>query len=94
MLLERPTSDADDVLKVHEPLVRVLRLVHGDDKPTMGYIYEVMVQAKYAIKENCRYYQRYCDIIDRRWNFQLHSDLHADGKTRFSFFFNYSIFLY
>ena len=58
--------NADDVLKVHEPLVRVLRLVDGDDKPIMGYIYEAMVRAKYAIKDNCRYYQRYWEIIDRR----------------------------
>ena len=27
---------ADEVLKLFEPLVRVLRLVDGDDKPTMG----------------------------------------------------------
>ena len=28
-----------NLLKVYEPLVRVLWLVDGDDKPTMGYIY-------------------------------------------------------
>lgn len=32
-------------MKVRAPLVRVLRLVDGDDKPTITYIYEVMVQA-------------------------------------------------
>ena len=59
-------KNADDVLKVHKPLVRVLRLVDRDDKPMMAYIYEVMGRAKLTIKDNCRYYQRYWDIIDKR----------------------------
>ena len=40
------------VLQVFEPLVKVLRLVDGDDKPTMGFIYEAMDRAKQAIMEN------------------------------------------
>ncbi|KAL7258459.1 hypothetical protein ACSBR1_004564 [Camellia fascicularis] len=31
-------TKAADVLKVQEPLLKVLRLVDGDEKPTMGYI--------------------------------------------------------
>jgi len=63
--------------------VKVLRLVDGDDKPTMGYIYEAMDRAKLSIRDNCRYFQRYWDIIDARWNFQLHTDLHAAGEIIF-----------
>ena len=36
-------------LKVAGPLVRVLRLVDGEKKPAMGYIYEAMDRAKEAI---------------------------------------------
>ena len=71
------------ILKVMEPLVRVLRLVVGEKKLAIGYIYEAMEKAKETIGgsfENNE--QRYGDIfkiIDDRWNCQLHSPLHAAG---------------
>ena len=68
------------VLKVFEPLVEVLRLVAGDDKPTMGFIYEAMDRAKQSIMENVRYHEKYIKIIDTRWNDQLHHPLHAAGN--------------
>ncbi|XP_055962310.1 uncharacterized protein LOC130015689 [Mercurialis annua] len=71
------------ILKVQEPLLKVPKLVDGDDKPTMEFIYEAMERAKLAIKQNCRSYDNYWRIIDKRWNFQLHHDLHAAG-----YFFN------
>ncbi|KAF8405318.1 hypothetical protein HHK36_010222 [Tetracentron sinense] len=70
-------------MKITAPPVRVLRLVDGENKPPMGYIYEAMDRAKEAIKEAMggqRYEQRYksiWNIIDRRWNVQLHQPLHA-----------------
>ncbi|KAL7191367.1 hypothetical protein ACSBR2_023442 [Camellia fascicularis] len=70
---------ATELCKVHEPLVRVLRLVDGDEKPTMGFIYEAIDRAKLAIKRDCRYYTEYWKIIDTRWSFQLHQDLHVAG---------------
>ena len=70
-----------NLLKVYEPLVRVLWLVDGDDKPTMGYIYEAMDRAKQAIMENVRYHEEYIKIIDRRWADQLHHPLHAAGSV-------------
>ena len=70
---------ADEVLKLFEPLVRVLRLVDGDDKPTMGFIYEAMERAKLAIKGKLRHTKTYWGIIDKRWTSQLHNDLHAAG---------------
>ncbi|KAL5812627.1 hypothetical protein ACOSQ3_027577 [Xanthoceras sorbifolium] len=33
-------------LKVFAPLVKVLRLVDGDRKPAMGFVYEELLQAK------------------------------------------------
>lgn len=69
-----------ETLKVLEPLIKVLRLADGDDKPTMGFLYEAVVRAKLAIQANCKYYKAYWKIIDNRWEKQLHHDLHAAGK--------------
>ncbi|KAK1392627.1 hypothetical protein POM88_011683 [Heracleum sosnowskyi] len=68
-------------LRVAGPLVHVLRLVDGEKKPPMGYIYEAMDRAKEAIakslKRNVSRYQQFYDIIDKRWDVQLHQPLHA-----------------
>ncbi|XP_075673513.1 uncharacterized protein LOC142642941 isoform X3 [Castanea sativa] len=70
-------------IKVSGPLVRVLRLVDGEKKPAMGYIYKAMDQAKEAIslsfKEREDQYREIFEIIDRRWECQLHLPLHAAG---------------
>ncbi|GJN12014.1 hypothetical protein PR202_ga30257 [Eleusine coracana subsp. coracana] len=71
------------VVMVTEPLVRVLRLVDGDEKPCMGYLYEAMDKAKENIKKRLRnkpsLYGPYIRVIDARWDKQLHSPLHAAG---------------
>ncbi|XP_057786587.1 uncharacterized protein LOC131004005 [Salvia miltiorrhiza] len=68
-------------LKVMAPLVRVLRLVDGEKKPAMGYIYEAMEKAKEEItkssQNNESRYKEVFTIIDNRWNCQLHRPLHA-----------------
>lgn len=70
-------------LKVDGPLVKVLRLVDGEKKPPMGYIYEAMDRAKEAIaasfKGNKDKTKEIFEIIDRRWDIQLHRPLHATG---------------
>ncbi|KAG6647489.1 hypothetical protein CIPAW_07G082500 [Carya illinoinensis] len=38
------------IVTISEPLVRVLRLVDGDEKPVMGYLYNAMEKAKENIK--------------------------------------------
>ena len=57
-------------LKVSGPLVRVLRLVDGEKKPPMGYIYEAMDRAKEAIAKsfnnNEEKYKDIFTIIDKR----------------------------
>ena len=49
----------------------------------MGYIYEAMDKAKEKISENLLWkedqYKRAFEIIDERWNCQLHHPLHAAG---------------
>lgn len=70
-------------LKVMGPLVRVLRLADSEKKPAMGYIYEAMDKAKEAIRASLRddksKYQKIWEIIDNRWNSQLHRPLHVVG---------------
>ncbi|XP_026392735.1 uncharacterized protein LOC113288024 [Papaver somniferum] len=70
-------------LKSVTPLVKVLRLVEGDDKPAMGYIYKAIDRAKEQIQVNFKNvrsrYIVYTDIIELRWNTQLHGPLHAAG---------------
>ncbi|XP_006588984.1 uncharacterized protein [Glycine max] len=68
-------------LKVMAPLVKVLRLVDGERKPVIGYIYEAMDKAKETIiksfNNNESKYKDVFAIIDKRWNCQLHRPLHA-----------------
>ncbi|KAL6559467.1 hypothetical protein OROGR_004584 [Orobanche gracilis] len=71
------------ILKIFGPLVRVLRLVDGEKKPAMGYIYEAMDRCKEAIMASFNHNEeKYLDIfkiIDNRWDCQLHQPLHAAG---------------
>ena len=68
-------------LKVLGPIVRVLRLVDGEKRPAMGYIYEAMDRAKEAIEKSFNgreeRYKEIFEIIDRRWDCQLHRPLYA-----------------
>lgn len=70
-------------LKLTGPLVKVLRLVDGERKPPMGYIYEAMDRAKETISKTFAYkedlYKKAFEYIDARWECQLHRPLHAAG---------------
>ena len=72
----------EEVVLFSEPLVKVLLMVDGD-KPSMGFIYEAMDQAKEVIKarysDKMQKYFPIWKIIDERWNRQLHRPLHAVG---------------
>ncbi|XP_011628201.1 uncharacterized protein LOC18447366 [Amborella trichopoda] len=78
--LDRFWKSAQEVVNLSEPLIKVLRIVDGD-MPAMGYIYEGIERAKVAIKAYYKgsedKYMPIWEIIDRRWNLQLHSPLHA-----------------
>ncbi|XP_021803759.1 uncharacterized protein LOC110748023 [Prunus avium] len=64
-------------------LVSVLREVDSEERPAMGFIYELMDVAKEKIAFNCgKVERRYKPIwrrIDERWGPQLHQPLHAAG---------------
>ncbi|KAF7807935.1 uncharacterized protein G2W53_040096 [Senna tora] len=72
-------NKANDIIKVFEPIVKVLKLVDDDEKPAMGFIYEAVDRAKQSIQQNCRYHIQYNDIVDKRWRF-LHNDLHSAAE--------------
>jgi len=68
-------------LKVMAPLVHVLRLVDGERKAAMGYIYEAMEKVKETIMKSFNNKEsKYSDIftiIDNKWTCQLYRPLHA-----------------
>nr|GLL21970.1 uncharacterized protein LOC109167856 [Ipomoea trifida] len=70
-----------EALKIGGPLISTLRLVDGDVKPSMGYIYPAMEITKQAIEKafnnNSSKYKKVFEIIDRRWSSQLRQPLHA-----------------
>jgi len=63
-------------LKVLTPFVHVLRLVDGERKVALGYIYEAMEKAKETIMKsfsnNESKYKDVFTINDNRWTCQLH----------------------
>ena len=75
-----------EVVKIVEPLVKVLRLVDGEIL-AMGYIYEAMDQAKEHIKatykDKLAKYGPIWEIIDRRWNNLAGKMLEEKHKTIF-----------
>lgn len=61
----------------------VLHLVDSDDRPSMGYLYRVIHEAK---EEMLKRFQRrrkrvepYIKIVDAQWDKQLHKNLHTTG---------------
>ena len=63
-------STCQHIVKVSEPLVKVLRLVDGDEKPTMRYLYEAIENAKDTIKARLMIrlsqYLPYTRVIEQR----------------------------
>ncbi|XP_020964085.1 uncharacterized protein LOC110265556 [Arachis ipaensis] len=63
------------------PLIKLLRLVDADEKPSLGSVYDGMQRAKIAIKTMFRNrkvaYTPYRSILKIRWDNHLKRDLHA-----------------
>ncbi|XP_028126818.1 uncharacterized protein LOC114323418 [Camellia sinensis] len=74
-------KDCFIIVKIVKPLMRLLRIVDGDEKPSMGYVYEGMYRAIKGItdifKRNKRLYRPYTTIIKTRWDNQLQKNIHA-----------------
>ncbi|XP_019094719.1 PREDICTED: uncharacterized protein LOC104757728 [Camelina sativa] len=73
-------NGVERVVKVLEPLVKVLRMVDGEKKPSMGFVYGELVEAKRSIKAATgnleRYYQPITEIIDEKIKGRLDTPLH------------------
>lgn len=67
-------------LKVFAPLIKVLRLVDGDNKPSMGFVYGELLRAREDIKVTFNnqelHYRPLIDIIDEKSRNRLDSPLH------------------
>ncbi|XP_019418493.1 PREDICTED: uncharacterized protein LOC109329267 [Lupinus angustifolius] len=72
-----------DIVKITEPLVRVLRIVDSEDKSAMGFLYQAFFKARNEME---RRFQRnktkikpYLEIMDSRWDLKLKRNIHAAG---------------
>ncbi|KAK8946941.1 Mitochondrial import inner membrane translocase subunit TIM22-1 [Platanthera zijinensis] len=69
-----------DCLKGGKPLIAVLRLVDGDERPAMPEVYVAMEEAKQKIKEHFdnkeRLYKKIIEIIENRWTNQMEQKLY------------------
>ncbi|GJY41376.1 pescadillo-like protein [Tanacetum coccineum] len=67
-------------LKVFTPLVKVLRMVDADWKPSMGFVYGEMIKAKEEIKavlgDNKKAYEPIIKIIEKKMKGRLDTVLH------------------
>jgi len=79
-------------LKVMASLVHVLRLVDGERKASMCYIYEAMEKAKETIMKSFNNHEsKYKDVFtvtDNRWACQLQCPLHAVGHFLNLFYYS------
>ncbi|XP_061983055.1 uncharacterized protein LOC133702746 [Populus nigra] len=69
------------IVRMSEPLIRVLRIVDGDDRPLMRYLYDVIHHAK---EEMMRRFQKrkarvkpFINIISNRWDEQFYRHLYV-----------------
>ncbi|KAL4198491.1 hypothetical protein AMTRI_Chr03g46150 [Amborella trichopoda] len=80
LLNRRFWARCNHVVYITEPLVRVLRLSDSDDKPAMGFLFDVIRRAREAIFDNNIWSEEILEIVDRRWRDQLHQDIHTAGN--------------
>ncbi|CAN0827184.1 hypothetical protein LINGRAPRIM_LOCUS2509 [Linum grandiflorum] len=80
VLAGRFWGGVDSCLKVFEPLVNLLRLVDGDVKPSMGFVYGQLLEAKNDIKKACKndqnVHKEIIAIVDKKMSGRLDAPLH------------------
>ena len=94
ILTDQFWKKAGEVQLIVEPLVKVLKLVDQDKKSTLSIIYEAIDGAKLAIKASIKQWEKYWEVIDRRWEGQLHRHLHAAGNKKILYIFFIIFFKY
>ncbi|CAN0904196.1 hypothetical protein LINGRAHAP2_LOCUS22955 [Linum grandiflorum] len=90
-------TDVLRCLQAAMPLIKVLRLVDSDDRPTMPFLYLELNEAMQKIKKNIynveKRYKPILNIIQKRWTNQMSRPLHyaaywLNPKVHFSQGFN------
>ena len=87
ILIDRFWKKTGEVQTIMEPLVKVLKLVYQNKKPTLSIFYEAMDRAKFVIKASVKQWEKYWEVIDRRWESQLHRHLHVEGNKKILYIF-------
>ncbi|KAH6777668.1 hypothetical protein C2S52_006739 [Perilla frutescens var. hirtella] len=75
-------SSCTSIIRLTDPLLRLLRIVKSQKMPAMGYVFAGLYRAKEAIKKELdtkEEYLVYWSIIDRRWEQLQRHPLHAAG---------------
>ncbi|XLU24950.1 hypothetical protein S245_061016, partial [Arachis hypogaea] len=74
-------NQCTDIVKLTEPLVRILRIVDNEDRAAMGFLYQAMYKAREEMvmkfQKRKRVVDPYLKILDSRWDLQLKRNLHA-----------------
>ncbi|XP_073046060.1 uncharacterized protein [Primulina eburnea] len=74
-------SDCTVVVGVAAPLIRMLRIMDTDRRPSIGYVYDRMYRAKKAtkniFKNKKKFYKPFTSIVKTGWDKQLRRDIHA-----------------
>uniref|UniRef100_A0A5B7C0P4 BED-type domain-containing protein n=1 Tax=Davidia involucrata TaxID=16924 RepID=A0A5B7C0P4_DAVIN len=75
-------SSCTSIVRLTDPLLRLLRIVRSEKRPAMGYVYAGIYRAKETIKKELvdkKDYLVYWNIIDHRWEQLQRNPLHAAG---------------
>ncbi|XP_031396733.1 uncharacterized protein LOC116207778 [Punica granatum] len=76
-------SECAAIVQISEPLIRVLRIVDSDEMPAMGFLLEAMYKAREEMlkrfNKRKKKIESYINILDARWDRQLHKNLHVAG---------------
>ncbi|XLR23697.1 hypothetical protein S83_051597, partial [Arachis hypogaea] len=76
-------SQCTDIVKLTEPLVRVLCIVDNEDRAAMGFLYQAIYKAKGEMVKRFQKRKKvtdpYLKILDTCWDAQLKKNLHAAG---------------
>ena len=74
-------NDVGIIVRIVSLLVRLLRIVDANERPSIGYVYDGMYRARKAIKNilmnKKSLYKPYTRIIKARWDRQLRQKIHA-----------------
>ncbi|XP_073036746.1 uncharacterized protein [Primulina eburnea] len=83
-------NSIDLCLRVFTPLVKVLRLADGEDKPSMGFVYGELLNAKDDIQKTLKKESDYgpiLDIIDAKSKGRLDSPIHTTAYLLNPYYF-------